>query len=159
MARAGGRGVRRGAAAQREVRRVRRLPAVRQVAIAVIRAGDRILVGRRRDSQHLGGRDEFPGGHRERGETLAACAVREVLEETGLRVRVLRRLASARHVDAVRRVRLTFFECAPIGSRRIDSARARRGLRWVEAAELSRLRFPPANRALLRLLRRGERGA
>jgi 8-oxo-dGTP pyrophosphatase MutT (NUDIX family) len=33
-----------------------------------------------------------PGGGRERGETLAACAVREVFEETGLAVRVIRRL-------------------------------------------------------------------
>jgi 8-oxo-dGTP pyrophosphatase MutT (NUDIX family) len=34
----------------------------------------------------------LPGGGREKGETLAACAVREVFEETGLEVRVIRRL-------------------------------------------------------------------
>jgi len=34
----------------------------------------------------------LPGGGRERGETLAACGVREVFEETGMHVRVERRL-------------------------------------------------------------------
>ncbi len=40
-------------------------------------------MGRRKGS-HGDGRWAFPGGHLELGETVAKCAAREVLEETGV---------------------------------------------------------------------------
>lgn len=45
--------------------------------------GDHLLLGQRIDSQ---GSNvwQFPGGHLEAGESVLECAVREVLEETGL---------------------------------------------------------------------------
>lgn len=54
---------------------------------AVVQRGDRVLVGRRRGATH--GRDtwQLPGGHLEPFEDPLDCAVREVAEETGLRVR------------------------------------------------------------------------
>ncbi len=35
---------------------------------------------------------QFPGGHLENGESVIACARREVLEETGLKIKALRHL-------------------------------------------------------------------
>ena len=35
---------------------------------------------------------QFPGGHLESGESVSACAQREVLEETGLKITLLRHL-------------------------------------------------------------------
>lgn len=46
------------------------------------------LVLRRRDRRYFGGQWDIPGGTVEQGETPAAAAVRECLEETGLRVTV-----------------------------------------------------------------------
>ena len=54
-------------------------------AIAVVVHAGRVLLVRRSNppDQGLWG---FPGGHLELGETLFACAERETLEETGVRV-------------------------------------------------------------------------
>ena len=54
---------------------------------AVIVDGQRVVLVRRR-SEPLKGQWSLPGGAVETGETLDACVIREMLEETGLRVAV-----------------------------------------------------------------------
>ncbi|MEV6320398.1 NUDIX domain-containing protein [Nocardia sp. NPDC051787] len=56
------------------------------IGIAVFRAG-RLLLVRRAADDYRGGLYELPGGGVESGETFAECVARELLEETGLRVR------------------------------------------------------------------------
>jgi len=61
-----------------------------QVAVAVIIIKDgKVLLGKRRGA-HGEGTWAFPGGHLEYFEDLESCAKREVLEETGLRIKNLR---------------------------------------------------------------------
>ena len=58
------------------------------VAIIVIKDG-KVLLGKRKNS-HGSGTWHFPGGHLEFNESIEACARREVLEETGLRIKNIR---------------------------------------------------------------------
>jgi len=52
----------------------------------IIMWDERVLLVRRREDDFLAGIYEFPGGKVEEGEGLADALVREVREETGLRV-------------------------------------------------------------------------
>lgn len=64
----------------------RPIPPVPRVGVGVIVIRDvRILLGERFNA-HGAGTWQFPGGHLEFGETIAACARREVREETGLQL-------------------------------------------------------------------------
>ncbi|MFH1078200.1 MAG: NUDIX hydrolase [Patescibacteria group bacterium] len=55
----------------------------------IVRRDGKILLGKRIGA-HGSGSWSFPGGHLEFGESVEACAEREVAEETGLRVKDLR---------------------------------------------------------------------
>jgi 8-oxo-dGTP diphosphatase len=60
------------------------------VGIAVIVIKDnRVLLGKRKNA-HGADTWAFPGGHLEFNESIEDCAVREVLEETGVRIKNLR---------------------------------------------------------------------
>ncbi len=58
------------------------------VAVIVVRDG-RVLLGKRKNA-HGTGTWQFPGGHLEYGESIDACARRELYEETGLSIVNLR---------------------------------------------------------------------
>jgi 8-oxo-dGTP diphosphatase len=58
------------------------------VGVAVFREG-RLLVVRRVADDYHGGMYELPGGGVESGESFAECVERELLEETGLRLRAV----------------------------------------------------------------------
>ena len=61
------------------------------VATLIIR-DSKLLLGKRKGA-HGAGNWACPGGHLEFGESIEACAAREVLEETGLVIRNIQRVA------------------------------------------------------------------
>src|SRR5881275_3042575 len=83
------------------------------IAIAVVEHDGRFLVGQRPAGVPLAGLWEFPGGKIEPGESPEAAAVRECLEETGIRVESLFRYPTIVHDYAHDRVELFFIACRP----------------------------------------------
>ena len=118
------------------------------IAVAVVVDGPRVLVGRRSpDAPDQPGRDEFPGGLVEPGETPEQAAARECLEESGVAVVVGERLGRAVTESSRGATEILFFRCGvraavePIGT-----------FRWLPIADLPRCRFPTANRDVIDLL-------
>jgi 8-oxo-dGTP diphosphatase len=111
------------------------------IAIAVVQHAGRVLVGLRGDDVVLAGYWEFPGGKVGEGETPAAAAARECLEETGLAVRITGLLASVQHTYDYGPLALEFFAAEPLDAEQPPRA----PFRWVPLAELPQYRFPPAN--------------
>lgn len=121
---------------------------------AVVRDGTRVLLV-------LRGRPPFagwwglPGGAVEAGETVAEALAREVREETGLEVEVGPLLGYKDGIarDARGRLRhhyvILFFLARPRGGR-LEAASDAADARWVEAAELPRLRLVPGAEEVLR---------
>lgn len=114
------------------------------VTCALLLREGRLLVARRADN----GRWELPGGKREPGESLAQCLAREIAEELGAKVAVLRPWARAD--DADRGIRLHCFLC------RLERGEPRPlehlELRWVTPGEMAGLGLCPADRKLAHLL-------
>ena len=66
--------------------------------VAIVRHG-RVLAARRTHPAELAGRWEFPGGKVDPGESEEAAAVREIREELGCQIEVVRRLPGEQPLD------------------------------------------------------------
>jgi 8-oxo-dGTP diphosphatase len=125
------------------------------VAAAIIQRDGRFLVTKRPAGVHLEGYWEFPGGKCEPGELIAECLSRELREELDLEVEIGEELFTTAHVYPDRAVELHFLTCIPRNAPRPQLSQE---MRWVRADELTSLRFPPADAALIELLLRGPSG-
>lgn len=128
-------------------RRLRLVP----VAVAVIERRGRYLICRRRADDHLGGYWEFPGGKKESGESWETCLRRELREELDVAVGDLRPFGRLHHRYADRQISFRIYRCRLARGR--PKPLGAQAVRWVAATQLSRYRFPPADRSLIERLR------
>jgi len=126
------------------------------VGIGLIRRGDCFLVRQRPPETVYAGYWEFPGGKCQPGEDPARATARECFEETGLTVVVgpLRRVTTYRYPHGL--VELFFHDCTTLHD--LPEPIAGSGFRWVKAADLSTLRFPEANEAVIEELASNTQG-
>jgi A/G-specific adenine glycosylase len=124
------------------------------IAAGLVWREDRVLIARRPAAGLLGGLWEFPGGKRRAGESLEEACVREVREETGLDVCVLRPFVTLEHAYTHFRITLHLFHCeAGAGRPRPLGCEAPR---FVTVAQLDRYAFPRANRRAIEALQAGK---
>ena len=110
-----------------------------EVAAGILWNGSEVLIARRQDRDHQGGRWEFPGGKRHSGESIEECLRREMLEEVGLVVSVGPLWRALSHVYPDRTVTLYFHFCSSLGGalRPIECAE----VRWARPEDLLSLDF------------------
>jgi A/G-specific adenine glycosylase len=120
------------------------------VCAGVLRRKGKVLIARRPEGRLLGGLWEFPGGKRERGESLVACVQRELKEELGIGVRVGARLGVFRHAYTHYRVTVHAYECN-VGRGR-PLARVHSAVRWIRPEQLQGFPMGKVDRAIARAL-------
>lgn len=118
-----------------------------QVAIAIIRRGRNFLIRVRPPGGPMPGVYEFAGGKCESGETPEQTAVREAMEETGMRITVVKLRTSFEHHYDHGHIHLYYFDCLPEPLNAEPSPES--GFHWVLGSLLPSLTFPPANEAVV----------
>jgi 8-oxo-dGTP diphosphatase len=113
----------------------------RDSAFAVISRGKKVLLVRTFE-----GRWQLPGGRLERGESHRAAARREVREETGIRVRIVRPTGVYGRKDGTRVV--VFMAEAPPKARPRGPRNEIREQRWIRHRKARRLLPRSARRRL-----------
>lgn len=110
---------------------------------AVIVDDGRILAARRGPGKAQAGLWEFPGGKIEPGETPEQALRREIREELDCWIEVGDRLTRTEHRYDFGVVDLTTYWCTLAGGE--PSAIEHSELRWVDADEITRLTWAPAD--------------
>lgn len=121
------------------------------VAVGILEdAEGRILVARRPEHKHQGGKWEFPGGKIDPSESMPAALARELNEELGITVHTASPMLRTRHAYPDKNVlldvwRVTDFSGTPHG-------REGQPIRWTQPHELERLDLPAADVPIVRAL-------
>ncbi|MDP4091484.1 MAG: (deoxy)nucleoside triphosphate pyrophosphohydrolase [Bacillota bacterium] len=111
---------------------------------------ERYLVTMRDREKHRGGLWEFPGGKIEKGESPEEALIREIDEELGCSIEVLKFLEDYTQEYEEFIVRLRTYQCRiSAGS---PSLKEHEDMRWVTKDEMSALSFPEADIPTVRKL-------
>jgi len=118
-----------------------------EVGCAIIHKEGKLLVAQRNLGDSFGGYWEFPGGKREKDETIEQCLAREALEELGVRVQPERMLCKKEHGTPERKISLFFFFCKWISGepQAIDC----RDFSWVSREDIRHREFLPGDLEVL----------
>ena len=119
-----------------------------EVVGAIIKDGDKYLIGQRPAHKSQGGLWEFMGGKIEPGETPEEALARECREELALEIEESRIIDSVIHEYPEKTIRLTLLECRPkAGS--VPQAHEHQAIRWVTPEEMRGMPFCPADAELI----------
>ncbi|MCL1141013.1 8-oxo-dGTP diphosphatase MutT [Shewanella pneumatophori] len=117
------------------------------VAVGVIKDGNRILLAKRPQELHQGGKWEFPGGKVEQGETTSEALIRELKEEVNLDVVHTEPMMEIHHDYGDKKVFLDIHWVENFSG----AAHGMEGqqVSWIEKEHLQQYDFPEANKAIL----------
>ena len=121
------------------------------VAVGVILGADgRILLAKRPDHLHMGGRWEFPGGKVEDSESIQEAMTRELKEELDIEVKAMEPLIEVRHDYGDKQVFLDTWVVSEFHGK--ERGLEGQELAWVSTEELANYHFPDANQPIVEAL-------
>jgi len=120
------------------------------VTAGIIWKNDRFLITLRPPKGLLGGLWEFPGGKKEKEESLQDCLKREIREELDIDILVENRFLVVNHAYTHFKITLYVFNC--IWLRGEPKTIACDDFRWVTTMELDQFAFPAADRKIIEKL-------
>ena len=115
------------------------------VAAVIEDAQGRVLVAQRPAHKHLALKWEFPGGKVEPDESPESALARELREELGIEVEILRPLSRFTHDYGDVRIGMIPFVCRLAPGSAAPHPHEHLGLRWVSRDELATLDLAAAD--------------
>jgi len=111
------------------------------VTAGLIWKNGKVLITKRPKGSHLEGFWEFPGGKREKGETLRHCLEREITEELGIEIKADKLFLPVKHEYDYKVISLYTFNCTLLAGE--PKALQCQEIRWVDPLRLCEFEFPP----------------
>ncbi|MFH0984117.1 MAG: (deoxy)nucleoside triphosphate pyrophosphohydrolase [Candidatus Omnitrophota bacterium] len=118
-----------------------------EVGCAIIHRNGQLLIAQRRLDDSFGGYWEFPGGKREKDETIEDCLAREASEELGIEIFPEKLLCNRVHGTSERKISLFFYFCKWMSGepRTIDC----KDFKWVTREDIRRYTLLPGDLEVL----------
>lgn len=127
------------------------------VTAALIRHEGNVLIARRYGNKPRGGIWEFPGGTLEQNENLVECVIREISEETGLRISVKNLIGIVEHPYKDVKITLHLFDCILADDQQDSLEHHECKLEWLPLKDLESKQLCSADRKFLPLLMADEK--
>lgn len=114
-----------------------------EVTAAIIHDGNKILICQRAADDQCAMLWEFPGGKREKCETLEKCIIREIREELELDIKVLGVFTTSVYHFRENQIHFTIYNAEVIGG--ILKLNVHNAAEWVTVEEIVEYEFMPAD--------------
>ncbi len=124
------------------------------IGVGIIKKGEEVLIALRPEDAMLGGMWEFPGGKQKKNEPIRETVSRELQEELGAEVAVVKPFMKLDHAYSHFKITLHAFICKLVDGE--AGARESQEVRWVPINQLDQYPFPKANRELTRKLMKSD---
>ncbi len=114
-----------------------------RVVCGIILQNEKVFICRRKPNKSLGGYWEFPGGKIEKGEKEEDSLIRELQEELGMSVEVLKHFKNLIHDYGNFKIELISYKCNFISSS--FELTDHDAYEWINISELKKWKLAPAD--------------